>query len=186
MTELPLTEDSGHIKAGTRSVRSLVGGLNFLADSTSGADLVAVLASPRSDVLQIDLSSSRCRRGTGLTGAATGNLLGVLDPESQLLVQFVRMRTRYQAERDTDGVYRALLKISSPSLAISRMPTLQAQYLDFPGHGEVEVAEAGRAIMACRQLPLIVSRLASFRSPTAFSVASGMVLTVSRATSSVT
>jgi hypothetical protein len=73
-------------------------------------------------------------------------------------VQFIRMRSRYQAERDTEGVYRALLKFASPAMAISHLPTLQAQYLDFPGHGEAEIVEPGKAVMGRRQLPQIVAK----------------------------
>jgi hypothetical protein len=72
--------------------------------------------------------------------------------------QFIRMRSRFQAERDIEGVYRTLLKISSPQLAISRLPTLQAQYFDFPGHGEAEVVEPGKAVMGRRQLPVIIAK----------------------------
>jgi hypothetical protein len=73
-------------------------------------------------------------------------------------LQFIRMRSRFQAERDIEGVYRTLLKISTPQLAISRLPTLQAQYLDFPGHGEAEIVEPGKAVMHRRQLPVIIAK----------------------------
>jgi hypothetical protein len=72
--------------------------------------------------------------------------------------QFIRMRSRFQAERDIEGVYRALLTIGSPQLAISRLPTVQAQYLDFPGHGEAEIVEPGKAVMGRRQLPVILAK----------------------------
>lgn len=73
------------------SVRGFVGCLYVLADPTARADLVPVLACPGANVLQVDLATSGRRSSTGLPSAATGNLLGVLDPESQLFMQFVRM-----------------------------------------------------------------------------------------------
>ena len=57
--------------------------------------------------------------------------------------EFIRLRTRAQAERDVNGVYKMLLKLTSPEGLALRLPRLVGQYLDFgtaeahrvaPGH----------------------------------------------------
>jgi hypothetical protein len=47
--------------------------------------------------------------------------------------EFVRVRSEYQANRDLNGLYRMLLKLTSPSAVLKRLPALLAQYLDFVG-----------------------------------------------------
>lgn len=53
--------------------------------------------------------------------------------------EFVRTRSRYQAQRDIRGIYKVLLKLVSPMHVIQRLPALQAQYLDFAADGQVNV-----------------------------------------------
>jgi len=46
-------------------------------------------------------------------------------------VEFVEMRARYQAEIDLNGIYRLLLKLTSPKQVATRLPKLMTQYFDF-------------------------------------------------------
>jgi hypothetical protein len=48
--------------------------------------------------------------------------------------EFVREGARRQAERDTSGVYRFMLRLASPKLVVERLPRVMVQYFDF---GEV-------------------------------------------------
>jgi hypothetical protein len=45
--------------------------------------------------------------------------------------EFLRLRSRIQAERDLGGIYRLLLKLSSPDTVVSRYAAVLAQYFDF-------------------------------------------------------
>lgn len=45
--------------------------------------------------------------------------------------EFLRMRSRWQAQKDIGGVYKMLLKMVSPLSAIERLPAVMAQYMDF-------------------------------------------------------
>lgn len=49
---------------------------------------------------------------------------------------FLRMRTRAQVDFDIGGVYRFLLRLASPGMIATKLPTLSAQYFDF---GRVDV-----------------------------------------------
>jgi hypothetical protein len=74
------------------------------------------LASSRYDIIPLVSAGYVCGRLTGKTFA-----------------EFVRMRSQYQANRDLNGLYRMLLKLSSPASMLKRLPALLAQYLDFVG-----------------------------------------------------
>jgi hypothetical protein len=45
--------------------------------------------------------------------------------------EFVEMRARHQAGVDIEGVYRILLKLSSPRIVAARLPKIMANYFDF-------------------------------------------------------
>lgn len=47
------------------------------------------------------------------------------------LDKFVGVRTNYQAQRDVQGIYKVLLKVTSPETLAVRLPRLVGQYLDF-------------------------------------------------------
>jgi hypothetical protein len=47
------------------------------------------------------------------------------------VAEFVAKRARWQAERDTQGVYRAQLKLASATMIVDRVPQLAARYFDF-------------------------------------------------------
>jgi hypothetical protein len=66
--------------------------------------------------------------------------------------EFVRIRSRYQAERDVGGVYRVLIKLVSPMHVIERLSALQSQYLSF-AEGEVEVLGDKRVLLTRPKLP---------------------------------
>ncbi len=44
---------------------------------------------------------------------------------------YVRGGARLQAEKDVNGLYRALLRLASPNLVVSRMPRALVQYMNF-------------------------------------------------------
>ncbi len=44
---------------------------------------------------------------------------------------YVRGGARLQAEKDVNGLYRAILRLASPSLVVSRMPRVLMQYMTF-------------------------------------------------------
>jgi hypothetical protein len=45
--------------------------------------------------------------------------------------EFVEMRARHQAGVDIEGVYRIVLKLSSPRIVAARLPKIMANYFDF-------------------------------------------------------
>jgi hypothetical protein len=54
--------------------------------------------------------------------------------------QHLRDRGRYIAERDVPGIYRFLLKLSTPEMVMRRLPRAASQYFDF---GPADVAFYG-------------------------------------------
>jgi hypothetical protein len=46
-------------------------------------------------------------------------------------VDFIEMRGRHQAQVDIGGVYRMLLKMTSPRLVAAKLPTIMSKYFDF-------------------------------------------------------
>jgi hypothetical protein len=58
---------------------------------------------------------------------------------------FLRVRTRYQAQRDVAGVYKVLLKLTSPESLAMRLPRLVGQYLDF-GSAETHLVAPGHVV----------------------------------------
>lgn len=69
---------------------------------------------------------------------------------------FVVMRSRDQARSDLHGVYRAVLKLSSPRLVAARIPTLMNQYFDFSESAVVE-SDAHRVHFELRGIPVMFS-----------------------------
>jgi hypothetical protein len=69
---------------------------------------------------------------------------------------FVRVRSRYQAQKDIRGVYRVLIKLVSPMHVVERLVALQAQYLDFAA-GEVHVIDKQHVEVARPKLPAMLS-----------------------------
>lgn len=69
---------------------------------------------------------------------------------------FVAMRSRHQAEADLNGMYRAVLKLSSTRLVAARIPTLMTQYFDF-GHSTVTETEAHRVSCELQGIPVLFS-----------------------------
>lgn len=49
---------------------------------------------------------------------------------------YMRIRTRHQAERDLNGVYRLILRLVSPETVAARLPQITSQYFNF-GSGEI-------------------------------------------------
>ncbi len=70
--------------------------------------------------------------------------------------EFVRIRSRYQAERDIGGIYRLLIKLVSPMHVVERLAALQAQYVDFAA-ASVEVLEPKRVVLVRPRLPLMLA-----------------------------
>ena len=70
---------------------------------------------------------------------------------------FLRIRTRYQAERDLNGVYKMLLKVTSPESLALRLPRLVGQYLDF-GSAEGHLVAPGHVVGAQSGTPRSMAR----------------------------
>jgi hypothetical protein len=70
--------------------------------------------------------------------------------------EFVRIRSRYQAERDVGGVYRVLIKLVSPMHVIERLSALQSQYLSF-AEGGVEVLGDKHVLFTRPKLPHLLA-----------------------------
>lgn len=47
------------------------------------------------------------------------------------LPEYLRHRTRWQAQRDLRGVYRWILKLASPGMVATRLPKIMTQMFDF-------------------------------------------------------
>jgi hypothetical protein len=71
--------------------------------------------------------------------------------------EFVRVRTRYQAQKDIGGIYRMLLKLVSPMSAIERLPALMAQYFDFASDRQFEKLDAKKVELSCRGIPELLA-----------------------------
>jgi hypothetical protein len=70
---------------------------------------------------------------------------------------FVRVRTRYQAERDVAGVYKMLLKLTSPESLALRLPRLVGQYLDF-GKADAHLVKPGHVVGTQAGTPRTIAR----------------------------
>jgi hypothetical protein len=70
--------------------------------------------------------------------------------------EFVRIRSRYQAEKDVGGIYKVLIKLVSPMHVVERLSALQSQYLSFPAGG-VEVLGDKHVLFVRPQLPLMLA-----------------------------
>jgi hypothetical protein len=68
---------------------------------------------------------------------------------------FIVYRSKLQAEADLKGMYRALLKLSSPRLLAARVPTILAQYFDFGAMRLLEV-EPYRATWELGSIPVVL------------------------------
>ena len=69
---------------------------------------------------------------------------------------FVRVRSRYQAEQDVGGIYRLLIKLVSPMHVIERLSALQSQYLDF-AEGGAELVGERHALLHRPRLPAMLA-----------------------------
>ncbi len=65
---------------------------------------------------------------------------------------FGRMQSRYQADKDINGIYRILLKLASPAGLLQRMPALTAQYQDF-SRSSVEMVDKKSARAVYEGMP---------------------------------
>jgi hypothetical protein len=70
---------------------------------------------------------------------------------------FVRVRSGYQAERDVRGIYKMLVKLTSPEAVALRLPRLVAQYVDF-GTAEAHVLAPGHVAATQTGTPRAVAR----------------------------
>ncbi|MDB4968911.1 MAG: hypothetical protein JWN44_4600 [Myxococcales bacterium] len=69
---------------------------------------------------------------------------------------FVKVRSRYQAQQDIGGIYRMLLKLTSPATVAVRLPAVSSQYLDFPGDAKAELIDKQHAVLSRTELPLML------------------------------
>lgn len=70
---------------------------------------------------------------------------------------FIRVRSRYQAERDVAGIYKMLLKLTSPEALALRLPRLVGQYLDF-GTAEAHVIKPRHVVAGQGGTPRSMAR----------------------------
>lgn len=70
--------------------------------------------------------------------------------------EFIAMRSRHQAKIDVEGMYRILLKLSSPRLIAPRIPKVMAQYFDF-GEVRIKKEEAYGIAFDLVGIPLILT-----------------------------
>jgi hypothetical protein len=75
----------------------------------------------------------------------------------QTSVEFLRARTRHQAELDIHGVYRLLLKLASAEAVALRIPRAVGQYFDF-GTTEAKVVSKGVVRIEHTGLPLLLAQ----------------------------
>ena len=71
------------------------------------------------------------------------------------VADYMRKRTRWQAERDLRGIYRVLLHFTSPATAGVRFAKVLGQYQDF-GTTEAEVVEKGQLQVVRRGMPVLL------------------------------
>jgi hypothetical protein len=70
--------------------------------------------------------------------------------------EFIRIRSRYQAEHDVGGIYRLLIKLISPMHVVERLSALQTQYFDFAA-GAVELIGERHVLLQRPQLPAMLA-----------------------------
>lgn len=71
--------------------------------------------------------------------------------------EFLRIRARYQAQKDIGGVYRMLLKMVSPMSAVERLPALMAQYMDFASDRQFEKQGDRKVELSGRGIPQLIA-----------------------------
>lgn len=71
------------------------------------------------------------------------------------LTHYLRLRARYQAERDIRGVYRFLVTLASPDAVAQRLPRVMAQMFDFV-KTESRIIEPGRVEMTIHGFPAVL------------------------------
>jgi hypothetical protein len=70
---------------------------------------------------------------------------------------FIRVRTKFQAHRDVAGVYKVLLKLTSPEGLALRLPRLVGQYLDF-GSADGHLVKPGHVVGSQSGTPRSMAR----------------------------
>lgn len=73
----------------------------------------------------------------------------------QTLDRYLLHRTRWQAERDIHGVYKLLLKLTSPETVITRLPKLITQMFNF-GSSTVTMTGPKRADLTISGIPAML------------------------------
>jgi hypothetical protein len=68
---------------------------------------------------------------------------------------YVRGGARLQAEKDVNGLYRAMLRLASPSLVVTRMPRVLVQYMNF-GRAEGRMTDERTFEIVVRGVPDVV------------------------------
>jgi hypothetical protein len=85
-------------------------------------------------------------------------------------IEFLRARTRHQAEQDIRGVYRWLVKIASAEAVAQRVPRVVGQYFDF-GTTDASVVRPGVVRLQQTGLPVLMAPWFATVSETFVSVA---------------
>jgi hypothetical protein len=71
------------------------------------------------------------------------------------LPAFVRMRARYQAERDLQHIRKWLVKMASPSMVARRFPSILTSYFDFGSAEHADLPDGTRGIIS--GVPLVLA-----------------------------
>lgn len=68
---------------------------------------------------------------------------------------YLRVRTEWQAKSDFNGIYRAILKLTTPKSIVDRLPKIVQRYYDF---GEMKVLDEDtrRLKIACDGMPAVL------------------------------
>jgi hypothetical protein len=71
------------------------------------------------------------------------------------VAEYMRARSRFQAQLDINGLHRLLLKIASPEMVAMRLPALLSRVFDF-GEARAERRGRGHVTSSMRGWPLIL------------------------------
>ncbi len=72
------------------------------------------------------------------------------------LAEYLRHRTRWQAQRDLSGVHRWLLKMASPRMVATRLPKVMTQMFDFAS-AEIASSSSDQALVHLDGIPAVLN-----------------------------
>jgi hypothetical protein len=75
---------------------------------------------------------------------------------NQPAIEFLKVRTRHQAQQDINGVYRLILKLASAETVALRIPRVVGKYFDF-GTSDAEVIRPGLVRLSQTGIPMLMA-----------------------------